>query len=49
VYTIEFIKKLAMAIEVDWQVVLAGVSIETRPGGGAFRVSLTRPVNWRIA
>ena len=26
VYTIEFIKKLAMAIEVDWQVVLAGIS-----------------------
>jgi transcriptional regulator with XRE-family HTH domain len=26
VYTIEFIKKLSMAIEVDWQVVLAGVS-----------------------
>jgi len=26
VYTIEFIKKLATAIEVDWQVVLAGVS-----------------------
>jgi transcriptional regulator with XRE-family HTH domain len=26
VYTIEFIKKLAAAIEVDWQVVLAGVS-----------------------
>ena len=24
VYTIEFIKKLAMAIEVDWQIVLAG-------------------------
>ena len=26
VYTIEFIKKLAIAIEVDWQVVLAGIS-----------------------
>ncbi len=26
VYTIEFIKKLAMAIEVNWQVVLAGIS-----------------------
>jgi transcriptional regulator with XRE-family HTH domain len=26
VYTIEFIKKLAMAIEVDWQVVLGGIS-----------------------
>jgi hypothetical protein len=25
VYTIEFIKKLAIAIEVDWQVVLAGI------------------------
>jgi transcriptional regulator with XRE-family HTH domain len=28
VYTIEFIKKLARAIEVDWQVILAGI------GGG---------------
>src|SRR5882757_2033501 len=36
VYTIEFIKKLAMAIEVDWQIVLAGVSNEdVPPGGGA--------------
>ena len=26
VYTIEFIKKMATAIEVDWQVVLAGIS-----------------------
>jgi transcriptional regulator with XRE-family HTH domain len=26
VYTIEFIKKLAIAIEVDWQVILAGIS-----------------------
>jgi transcriptional regulator with XRE-family HTH domain len=26
VYTIEFIKKMAIAIEVDWQVVLAGIS-----------------------
>jgi transcriptional regulator with XRE-family HTH domain len=26
VYTIEFIKKLAIAIEVDWQVVLAGIA-----------------------
>jgi transcriptional regulator with XRE-family HTH domain len=26
VYTIEFIKKLAIAIEVDWPVVLAGIS-----------------------
>ena len=26
VYTIEFIKKLAMAIQVDWQIVLAGIS-----------------------
>ena len=26
VYTIEFIKKLAIAIEVDWQVVLAGIN-----------------------
>jgi hypothetical protein len=25
VYTIEFIKKLALAIEVDWQVILAGI------------------------
>jgi transcriptional regulator with XRE-family HTH domain len=25
VYTVEFIKKLAMAIEVDWQVLLAGL------------------------
>jgi transcriptional regulator with XRE-family HTH domain len=25
VYTIEFIKKLAIAIEVDWQVILAGI------------------------
>jgi len=31
VYTIEFIKKLAMAIEVDWQIILAGVSIEDAP------------------
>ena len=27
VYTIEFIKKLSIAIEVDWQVVLAGISV----------------------
>jgi hypothetical protein len=26
VYTIEFIKKLAIAIDVDWRVVLAGIS-----------------------
>lgn len=26
VYTIEFVKKLAMAIEVDWQVVLGGIN-----------------------
>jgi transcriptional regulator with XRE-family HTH domain len=26
VYTVEFIKKMASAIEVDWQVVLAGIS-----------------------
>ena len=31
VYTIEFIKKLAMAIEVDWQIVLAGVSNQDVP------------------
>jgi transcriptional regulator with XRE-family HTH domain len=31
VYTIEFIKKLSMAIEVDWQVVLAGVSKDVPP------------------
>lgn len=31
VYTIEFIKKLSMAIEVDWQVVLAGVSNQDVP------------------
>jgi transcriptional regulator with XRE-family HTH domain len=26
VYTIDFIKKLAIAIEVDWQIILAGIS-----------------------
>jgi transcriptional regulator with XRE-family HTH domain len=30
VYTIEFIRQLATAIEVDWQVLLAGIAAETR-------------------
>lgn len=30
VYTIDFVRQLAMAIEIDWQVLLAGIAAETQ-------------------
>ena len=38
VYTIEFVRQLAVATEVDWQVLLAGIAADTQSGSASASV-----------